>query len=232
MAPRTRRPPTPEPEPGEHARERIVQAATREFALRGFDGARIDAIARSAGVNKALLYYYFPNKRELYRRLVLEHVETAATALAAAIVPDADDAENLRSILRAAVELFESRPLAPRFILREVLNGWDHLEEPDLFALRRVASPIVTTVERGIARGTFRSVPPILVHFLTVATVSFFFVSRDARTRVSRVVGDPRLAAAGDTFLEFLTETLLRGIAAEPPTPSPGASSGPSREDT
>ncbi len=216
MAPRPRRSSPPPPDTVEHARDRIVQAATSEFALRGFDGARIDAIARTAGVNKALLYYYFPNKKELYRRLVLEHVEAAGDVLAAAVVPGAPEPENLRAILRAAVELFESRPLAPRFILREVLNGWDHLEDEDLTVLRRVAAPIVLTVERGIASGAFRNVPPVLVHFMAVATVSFFFVSRDARARVSRVVGDPRLAADGDAFLAFLTETLLHGVSAEP----------------
>jgi AcrR family transcriptional regulator len=230
MKARTRRPATPEtsPETVEHARDRIVQAATQEFALRGFDGARIDAIAREAGVNKALLYYYFPHKRELYRRLVLEHLETAAAGLAASVDPDASDAENLRAIVSAAIDLFETRPDAPRFILREALNGWAHLDDEDLFTLRRVAEPIVTTVARGVARGEFRSVPPLLVHFLAVATVSFFFVSRDARTRVSRVVGEPALAPDNETFRRFLTETLLRGLAADSVRPVPGAT----REDT
>jgi len=44
------------------AKTRILRAAEAEFAARGFDGARVDAIAQRAGVNKALLYYYFQNK--------------------------------------------------------------------------------------------------------------------------------------------------------------------------
>ena len=148
------------------------------------------------------------------------HLCGAAAALAAATVPGASEAENLRSILNAAVDLFESRPDAPRFILREVLNGWAHLKDEDLFALRRVAEPIVATVERGKALGTFRDVPSLLVHFMAVATVSFFFVSRDARARVSRTVGDPALATDTDTFRSFLTETLLRGLSADPPRPA------------
>ena len=228
MKTKSRRSAPAAPETVELARDRIVQAATREFALRGFDGARIDAIARSAGVNKALLYYYFPNKKELYRRLLLEHLETAAATLAAAVDPEAREPENLRAIVSAAIDLFETRPDAPRFILREALNGWAHLEDDDLFALRRVAEPIVATVARGIAHGDFRAVPPLMVHFLSVATVSFFFVSRDARARVSRVVGEPALAADSETFRQFLTETLTRGLAADPPRPQTGAP----REDT
>ena len=55
------------PELPKAAPARILEAATGEFAERGYDGARIEAIARRAGVNKALLYYYFPSKGELYR---------------------------------------------------------------------------------------------------------------------------------------------------------------------
>ncbi len=50
----------------EHSRRAILEAAMREFAELGVDGARTDSIARSAGVNKALLYYYFHNKESLY----------------------------------------------------------------------------------------------------------------------------------------------------------------------
>ena len=43
----------------EQSRKAILDAASLEFATEGIAGARTDAIARSAGVNKALLYYYF-----------------------------------------------------------------------------------------------------------------------------------------------------------------------------
>ena len=50
----------------EESRAAILEAAAREFAAHGIDGARIDAIAREARVNKALLYYYFKDKETLY----------------------------------------------------------------------------------------------------------------------------------------------------------------------
>src|SRR6202049_2623159 len=50
----------------EESRPAILQAAVREFANEGVSGARTDAIARAAKVNKALLYYYFTDKEALY----------------------------------------------------------------------------------------------------------------------------------------------------------------------
>lgn len=49
-----------------NGKEKILDASLREFAERGFDGARIDRIAANADVNKALIYYHFKNKEELY----------------------------------------------------------------------------------------------------------------------------------------------------------------------
>src|SRR6267154_1677382 len=50
----------------EESRAAILQSAAREFAEHGISGARTDAIAREAHVNKALLYYYFKDKETLY----------------------------------------------------------------------------------------------------------------------------------------------------------------------
>src|SRR5277367_3878848 len=56
----------------EESRAAILQAAAKEFSELGIAGARTDAIAREARVNKALLYYYFKDKETLYAA-VLDH---------------------------------------------------------------------------------------------------------------------------------------------------------------
>jgi AcrR family transcriptional regulator len=53
----------------ERTKRRILEAARREFGMRGFDGARVEAIARRARVNKGLIFYYFQSKEELFRAL-------------------------------------------------------------------------------------------------------------------------------------------------------------------
>jgi TetR/AcrR family transcriptional regulator len=54
----------------DRTREKILAAATAEFAAKGFAGARVDTIARRARVNKQMLYYCFGAKRELYREIL------------------------------------------------------------------------------------------------------------------------------------------------------------------
>jgi TetR/AcrR family transcriptional regulator len=54
----------------ERTRERILSAALKEFAAHGFAGARVDAIARRAAINKRMLYHYFGDKEDLFKAVL------------------------------------------------------------------------------------------------------------------------------------------------------------------
>jgi len=71
-------------------RERILRAARREFVAKGFAGARVDAIARAAGVNKRMLYHYYGDKEGLYRATLHEGIATNLDLVAAAPADPAD----------------------------------------------------------------------------------------------------------------------------------------------
>jgi len=74
-------------ERSDRSRAKILAAAERAFAADGLAGARTDAIAAEAGVNKALLYYYYTSKERLYEAVIEEHLrefnEQALAVLAA-----------------------------------------------------------------------------------------------------------------------------------------------------
>ena len=65
-------------------RERLLRAARREFVAKGFAGARVDAIAGAASVNKRMLYHYFGDKEALYRAVLREGIATNLDLVAAA----------------------------------------------------------------------------------------------------------------------------------------------------
>jgi TetR/AcrR family transcriptional regulator len=71
-------------------RERILRSARREFVAKGFAGARVDAIARAASVNKRMLYHYFGDKEALYRATLREGIATNFDLVAAAPPDPAD----------------------------------------------------------------------------------------------------------------------------------------------
>jgi TetR/AcrR family transcriptional regulator len=64
----------------DQTRARILEAATNEFSANGLAGARTERIAEAAGVNKALLYYYFRSKQELYNAALEELAEQVVSS--------------------------------------------------------------------------------------------------------------------------------------------------------
>lgn len=89
------------PRDQERTRERLLTAAREEFAARGLAGARVDAIAERAGVNKRMLYVYFGNKRELFTEVLRHKLAAKAEELANAPI---DPSESLLYWARAVAQ--------------------------------------------------------------------------------------------------------------------------------
>jgi AcrR family transcriptional regulator len=111
----------------ERTRERILAAAVAEFAGKGFAGARVDRIARRAGVNKRMLYHYFGNKEALFHAILRRKLAQQARWLKA--TPDDP-----------------GRSLPYWFTRAQQDPDWVRLMEWE--ALQRGAGPVVGEVER------------------------------------------------------------------------------------
>ena len=114
------------------------------------------------------------------------------------------------------VEVLSARPQISDFVMREVLNAWGHLEDADFAVVQKVTRPVASTVERGIEQGAFRPVAPLFVHLLVMASLNFFMISRAARARGARIVGNPMIDPEPAAFARFVAELVTRGLAAQP----------------
>jgi AcrR family transcriptional regulator len=163
----------------ERTRQRILAAATEEFARFGLGGARVDRIAARAGANKRMLYYYFSDKDNLF--------------LAAL--------ERSYSEIRAAERGLQLEHLAPHLALRRLVEfTWDYfLAHPEFLTLlnsenlhkgrhvRRSRSvpemhtPLVETLRavlrRGESAGVFRKgIDPVQL-YISIAGEGYFYLS-------------------------------------------------------
>ena len=89
---------------------RIVAAAREEFAKRGFAGARVDQIARRAGVNKQLLFYYYHSKRGLFQAVLAQTAGDLEVAFGRLANPAGGPLERLRLTLAAQFEFLAQNP--------------------------------------------------------------------------------------------------------------------------
>jgi TetR/AcrR family transcriptional regulator len=147
---------------------RILEAARDVFAEAGFDGARVDVIARKAGVNKAALYYHIGDKKALYAEVIHGVIGTAAARLAQGM-GDADTPEDkVRTYISTLARAFDENPQMPRIMMMELAAGGRNLPGiffKDLLALFGSLSAIL---KEGEGCGVFEETLPFVVHFMAI----------------------------------------------------------------
>ncbi len=163
----------------EPARQVLLAAARAAFAERGFDGARVDDIARRAGLNKQLVYHYFGSKDALYAA-VLETVYATIRDREQALALDNLPAEEaMRRLVEFSFDFLHENPDFVALIMNENMQHGRHLAARG--ALADINRPILElmrkTLERGTAQGVFRDGLDPLHLYLSVAGMSFFYFS-------------------------------------------------------
>lgn len=157
------------------AREAILQAAGRIFAAKGLEGARTDAIAREARVNKALLYYYFKSKNALFNAVVEETIRESNERFMDILSSPGAERKVLLRYVGAVFDFLSSRPdafgLFQRFLMTNpaiagrIMKGYFLPRMEKLSAL----------IRRGVHRGEFRRVDPAQAAHSVHALVFFYF---------------------------------------------------------
>lgn len=126
---------------------RIIAAARDEFARRGFAGARVDQIARRAGVNKQLLFYYYHSKRGLFHAVLTAAAAELEAQLAALVPGGGPPLDRLRVALTVQFDFLAQHP-----DLVSVLRQGDFAVAPFAPAIKR----LVVLLAEGQGRGQVR----------------------------------------------------------------------------
>jgi TetR/AcrR family transcriptional regulator len=174
--------------------QKILSAAQLEFCEKGFDGARMHSIALRAGVNKALLHYYFHSKEMLFEISLKRVVEllwnNVQTELAAHMQG------NLRALIQAIVSAyittFASNPDFPRFIFRE----FSQASPTFLGVLKEIVSSISIAPQtifsiyaKEMKKGSIQRIEP--VHFMMnlMGMCAFTFLVKNMVEEISTNYG-------------------------------------------
>ena len=198
----------------EQSRAALLKAAVQEFSREGVAGARTDAIARSAGVNKALLYYYFKDKEALYDAVLDQVFSGLRAAIHAALSQPLPPKQRLASYVCAHFDYIASNPLYPRIVQAEFLRAGR-----DASRLKRIAQDffrpvfleIAALLQEGAKSGDFRAVDP--VHFIpSMISVIVFYFNTVPIMKVmtgANPMSPRRLAERRAAVLDFIGTALL-----------------------
>lgn len=198
----------------EATRRAILEAALHEFAAEGVAGARTDAIARAAGVNKALLYYYYKDKEALYGA-VLDHVFSGLFERVSAVLErELAPREKILAYAAAHFDYIAESPIFPKVVLGEMIRGGrrvsPHIERVVTTYFRPLQAKLLEVFRRGIEAGEIRAVDPQNFVLSMVAMNVFYFASAVfLRTMMNaEPLAPERIAARRAAVLDVLNAAL------------------------
>jgi TetR/AcrR family transcriptional regulator len=200
-------------------RAAILAAAAGIFAKSGLAGARTDAIAAAAGVNKALLYYYFTSKESLYEAVVEDHFcEFNRRAMEVLTGPGPARAVLLRYV-SVHFDFISARHQSAPLFQQVMMTGGKFLER----LIRKYFEPrgeaLGKLIERGMRDGEFRRADPFHTSISIVSLIVFYF----SAARVLQLMGrsDAYSAVSLKRRKQELLDFIRHGLFTDPRFPLP-----------
>lgn len=168
----------------DNTEEKILEAAKSVFLNKGMDGARMQEIADEAGINKALLHYYFRSKERLFEAIFGEIIKFAFPKITRIIASDLGIVSKIEQFVDAYLEILMKHPFIPGFIMKELSR------DPSTFLkmiMKFGFNPqiIFTQIEEAMDRGEIIRMDP---RHLAVNVISMCVFPFAARPIISFVI--------------------------------------------
>jgi AcrR family transcriptional regulator len=189
--------------------KQILDAALAVFAERGLAAARLDDIAKLAGLSKGTIYLYFPNKEELFR----EVVRTSVVAFIARAEETFEAQQDPMQSLLTWMDGYWGWLRSPVFPAMHRLMSSELTNFPDLAAfyntevIERAQRLVRGLLERGMDSGVFRRMDPLVAARMLSAlfvTHGLWYHQRQCFKSIQQVPGDVMLGQIRDFFLNAM----------------------------
>ncbi len=161
----------------ENTEEKIINAARTVFVKKGMDGARMQEIADEAGINKALLHYYFRSKEKLFDAIFGQIIKMAFPKITSIVSSDVHFLTKLDQFLDTYLDVLLKHPYLPGFVLKEVNR------DPSLFIKLIIKhgfspKPVFGAIEVAIKRGEIIAINPMHLIANVIGMCVFPFAAR------------------------------------------------------
>ena len=171
----------------EASRNAILQAALVEFGQEGLAGARMDAIAAAAGVNKALLYYYFRDKETLYGAVLDNFFSQLLERIMAVCDLPGTAGYRFLSYAREHFDAIAESPFYAHIFVSEMMSasrgGSTQLDRIFAKFLQPIAIRVLGMVQEGVDSGEFRPIEPVQFLPSAIGSIVHFFLTAPLRKK-------------------------------------------------
>lgn len=168
--------------------ERIIEAAKQIFIQRGFAGARMQDIADVAGINKAMLHYYFRSKEKLFEVIFDEAFGVLMPRVQAILSSDKSVMEKMEEFTDQYIALIAERPHLPLFVVHELSQDPDRFVEKIRSKGHFPNLPLfLVQLQEEVGQGKLRPYNPVHLIMNVVSMCVFPFVAKPMLKAVTQM---------------------------------------------
>jgi AcrR family transcriptional regulator len=173
--------------------QHILETARKHFVRNGFAGARMQEIADEAGINKAMLHYYFRTKQQLYERITGHVLDQLLPGFAGAIDAEGTVLAKIERMVHVYVSTLTAHPDIPLFIISELSQKRENLaielqKRAHYFPVLR---QFFLQMSQEMEAGKIRKIEPIHLLLNIVGMCVFPFI---AKPIFHHIIGVPEAA--------------------------------------
>jgi TetR/AcrR family transcriptional regulator len=157
---------------------KIFEAARTVFHTQGFEGARMQEIADRAGINKAMLHYYYRSKDKLFEAVFRDAAAHVLPRVIGILREDVPLRDKLERLVHAYIDLISANPHLPAFIIQELRRNPEGLSRYVGEQTEGLYPRLAQQIEGAVARGEIRPIAPAHLLANVVALCVFPFIAR------------------------------------------------------
>ena len=168
------------------SKEKIITNAIRLFSENGYDSTSMEELSKASGLNKAMIFYYYKNKKGLYEAVLSEVLRQIQETVVRQNSKASTPREEMESFIRTYAHFACNHPYLPSLLLKE-LSGGSILPKMLFGSMRRLFSLFSDILLRGKEKGCFVDTQPMILYFMIIGTLNLLITTKSLRIEASKM---------------------------------------------
>ncbi len=163
------------------SKQLILKNAIEIFAKNGYEKSSMEELAYMCNLNKAMIFYYYTNKRGLYEAVIIKILDEIYDRITKDNQNYNSSSKKLQSFIETYSNFAVSHPYLPSLLLRELSNSDSHLGKTLFTNMKKLYTLFENIIHKGINDGCFKDNLPMVIYFMVIGTLNLMITTKPLR---------------------------------------------------
>lgn len=171
------------------SKEKIVANAKILFAQKGFSASSMDELALMCNLNKAMIFYYFKNKQNLYESVAQEILKEIYSKIKKENANYQKPIDKLDNFIKTYASFACAHPYFPALLLKELSTSGAVISENLFLHMRELFALFSNILKNGEEKGCFYDTNPMILYFMVIGTLNLMVTTKPLRVKANELSG-------------------------------------------